>query len=340
MFPTHRRVNIGASPGYSAQLTSFQMPDHSPLFHSKNRHQGHYDFSRLAKVNPELRTLLITNQHGATSIDFANPVAVKALNAAILKVDYGVVEWDIPEGQLCPPIPGRADYIHCLADLLTASNGGKYPQKKRLDVLDIGTGASGIYPLLGIAEYGWHFVASDINPDSLNNVQKILLANPFINERITLRLQNDPNAIFSQIVTQNDWFDLAMCNPPFHTSLAEAQAGAQRKWSNLGKVSESNAPAPLLNFGGQGAELWCPGGELKFIERMIKESAAIRGQCFWFTCLVSKSANLAPLKAALKHVNVHDLREIKMAQGNKQSRFLAWTFLNPAQQAGWKKMRW
>ncbi|MBC3863535.1 23S rRNA (adenine(1618)-N(6))-methyltransferase RlmF [Undibacterium jejuense] len=316
------------------------MPTTVQPFHAKNRHQGQYDFARLTQASPALQGFITSNQHGGTSIDFSDPLAVKTLNAAILKSDYSIIGWDIPEGQLCPPIPGRADYIHYLADLLSHSNNGKYPKKKRLDVLDVGTGASGIYPLLGVAEYAWHFVAADINQDSLNNVRQILSTNQALSERITLRLQSDPNAIFKHIVSKDDWFDLTMCNPPFHISLAEAQAGTQRKWRNLGKVSTSDEAAPLLNFGGQGAELWCPGGELAFIERMIKESADIQGQCFWFTCLVSKSANLAPLKTALKRAQVYELREVNMAQGNKQSRFLAWTFLNPVQQAGWKKMRW
>src|SRR5450830_1257395 len=207
-------------------------------------------------------------------------------------------------------------------------------------VRDIGTGASGIYPLLGVAEYGWHFVASDINADSLSNVQKILDSNPASSSQITLRLQHDPNTIFNNIIAPDDWFDLTMCNPPFHGSLAEAQEGTQRKWNNLSKKFTNDSATPVLNFGGQGAELWCLGGELAFIERMIKESTALSGRCFWFTCLVSKSANLAPLKVILKRVGVQEQREIAMAQGNKQSRFLAWTFLTPVQQTGWRKLRW
>ena len=42
------------------------------------------------------------------------------LNRAILMHHYGVKSWDIPAGYLCPPIPGRADYIHSVADLLAA----------------------------------------------------------------------------------------------------------------------------------------------------------------------------------------------------------------------------
>lgn len=317
-----------------------QPGQNSGKLHPRNRHQGRYDFSRLMAADTGLAAFVIQNGYGESSIDFADPAAVKALNRSLLKSDYGINDWDIPEQQLCPPVPGRADYLHHLEDLLTSSNKGVRPKRNLLAVLDIGTGANGIYPLIGASEYGWHFTATDINPDSLANVQRILDANPAIAGKIHLRLQPSADAIFDNIIGEDDWFDLSMCNPPFHTSMAEARAGSQRKWNNLGKEKLADATATILNFGGRDAELWCPGGEAAFIERMISESAKIPGQCFWFTTLVAKAENLPVLKAALRRVNALEVREVAMRQGNKRSRFLAWTFLTPSQQAAWKKMRW
>ncbi len=302
--------------------------------HPRNRHQGRYDFARLILADAALAGFLSANAHGEHGIDFADPAAVKTLNRALLKDSYGIVGWDIPEHNLCPPVPGRADYVHYLADLLAGSNQGVIPKKKLLHALDIGTGANCIYPLIGASEYRWQFVAADINPASLANAQAILDANPALAQKITLRLQSSPNAIFSNVVRDDDWFDLSMCNPPFHASLKEAREGTQRKWQNLGKENAS------LNFGGQDAELWCPGGELAFIQRMIKESANIPTRCFWFTTLVSKSASLPGIYAALKIAKVHEHKTIAMSQGQKQSRLVAWTFLNPVQQAAWRKLRW
>ncbi len=309
-------------------------------FHPNNRHQGHYDFERLCLCYPLLTDFIIYLKDGEKSINFTDPIAVKTLNAAILKADYQINSWDIPEGQLCPPIPGRADYLHYLADLLRQSHQGKLPKNKHLTVLDIGTGASGIYPLLGVTEYGWHFIAVDINTASLCNIERILAMNPTHSSHISLRLQPDADAIFKHVIHDDDWVDITMCNPPFHASLAEAQEGTRRKWSNLNKKMLGSTDTPILNFGGQGAELWCPGGELAFIERMIRESVNFSSRCFWFTCLVSKSANIPPLKALLKRVGAQEYREISMAQGNKKSRFLSWTFLTSTQQAGWRKLRW
>ena len=308
--------------------------------HPRNRHQGRYDFQRLIQANAALAHFVRVNAHGDQSIDFADPAAVKALNRALLKDSYGIQGWDILPHNLCPPVPGRADYIHYLADLLAASNKGVIPKGKSIHVLDIGTGANCIYPLIGQCEYSWRFVATDINAESLANAQSVLDANPVLAPHISLRLQASPNAIFSGIVLDDDWFDLTLCNPPFHVSQAEASAGTQRKWKNLGKPGNETSTQPNLNFGGQDAELWCAGGEEGFIQRMIGESKQISTRCFWFTTLVSKSSSLPGIYAALNRAGVQEHKTIAMSQGQKQSRLVAWTFLNPTQQAGWRKLRW
>ena len=307
--------------------------------HPRNRHQGRYDFARLMKADEELAALVTVNAHGEQSIDFSDAAAVKALNRALLKDSYGIQAWDIPPGYLCPPIPGRADYVHCLADLLAGSNHGKVPRGHGIRVLDIGVGANCIYPLVGHSEYGWQFVGSDINPASLANAQTILDRNPGLPAAINLRLQASASDIFTGIVGDDDWFDLSLCNPPFHASLKEAGAGTQRKWQNLGK-QESGAASAGLNFGGQEAELWCAGGEEAFIKRLIRESAQIPTRVFWFSTLVSKSASLPGIHAALKQAGAQDSKTVAMSQGQKQSRLVAWTFLNAAQKAAWAKLRW
>lgn len=314
--------------------------------HPRNRHQGRYDFPRLIQADVALGSFVRVNAHSEQGIDFADPVAVRALNRALLQDSYGIQAWDIPPHNLCPPVPGRADYVHYLADLLATSNHGAIPRGRSIQVLDIGTGANCIYPLIGHSEYGWSFVATDINAASLANARAILDANPALARQITLRLQPDPNAIFNGIVLDDEWFDLSLCNPPFHASPDEAGAGTQRKWKNLGKLNSAGKQdaaietSPGLNFGGQDAELWCAGGEEAFIRRMISESMQISTRCFWFTTLVSKSASLPAIYAALQRAGVQAHKTIAMSQGQKQSRLVAWTFLNSTQQAGWRKLRW
>ncbi len=283
--------------------------------HPRNLHRNRYDFKQLIAASPQLAAFVFHNAYGDESIDFANPLAVRALNCALLLHHYGIQGWDIPQQYLCPPIPGRADYLHYLADL----PGIDQKDAHQVRVLDIGTGANCIYPLIGNRVYGWQFVGSDIDPAALANAQGILDANPGLNEAIKLRLQTSRKKIFTGVVHEGEVFDLVMCNPPFHSSLAEANSGTQRKWKNLGKK-----PAQALNFGGQGAELWCHGGEEAFVCGMIAESVAVNSR--WFTSLISKSASLPGIYRALNKAGVSESRTIEMAQGQKKSRIVAWTF--------------
>lgn len=291
--------------------------------HPRNKHQGRYDFEALSLTNPDLKTFIKLNAYHDASIDFANPTAVKALNKALLAEHYNILNWDIPDQFLCPPIPGRADYIHFLADLLNAD------EKQKIKGLDIGIGANAIYPLIGHREYHWQFIGTDINPIAIKNAQEILDANR-LNDVIQLRFQNNPNSIFKGSIQANDLFDFSMCNPPFHASPEEAKSGSQRKINWLYKNTRNHLNKklkPKLNFGGQGEELYCEGGELGFILRMIEESEIYKKQCRWFTTLVSKANHLHKIERALKNIGAIKIQTIQMSQGQKQSRFVAWSFM-------------
>ncbi|WOT06916.1 23S rRNA (adenine(1618)-N(6))-methyltransferase RlmF [Shewanella sp. DAU334] len=320
--------------------------------HPRNKHNAGYDFTALMSSYPELKPFVSLNPYGNLSIDFAAADAVKALNGALLKHDYGVDFWAIPQGFLCPPIPGRADYIHHVADLLAVKKTSKkrIPKGDKVQVLDIGTGANVIYPLLGIQSYGWQFVGSDVDPVSIKNAQTIFANNPAISGKFAARLQNNPQHIFHGIIGKNDRFDVTLCNPPFHASLAEATAGTARKLSNLAANRAAKAgqkmptvstqsEADSLNFGGQKAELWCDGGEKQFLRNMITESQRFAAQCLWFTTLVSKKENLKPAQALLEKVKASEVKVIEMHQGNKITRILVWTFLTRQQQQLWQQYR-
>ena len=293
--------------------------------HPRNQHSAGYDFVRLGAQTPELEAFTIRNPLGQTTIDFQDTKAVRMLNRALLKTHYNIDFWDIPTGYLCPPIPGRVDYIHYLADLLAESNNQEIPRGRHIKALDIGTGASLVYPLIGQSEYGWHFTGVDIDSGALKSARQICEFNKL---KITLRRQHKPDNIFRDVIEANDVFHITMCNPPFHSSMEQANKGTQRKWANLGKGHSKK-----LNFGGQNAELWCPGGEITFVARMIEQSMEFAGQCMWFTSLVSKKDNLQPLSRILEKARVVDFKVVEMAQGQKTSRFIAWTYMNKKQRA-------
>ncbi|WP_205341512.1 23S rRNA (adenine(1618)-N(6))-methyltransferase RlmF [Denitrificimonas caeni] len=303
------------------------------LLHPRNRHQGRYDFAALIAVEPRLKAFMIINPYGKDSIDFANPAAVRVFNAALLNQLYGIKSWRIPDGYLCPPVPGRADYIHGLADLLALDAQGEIPQGADFTVLDVGTGANCIYPLLGQHDYGWRFIASDIDPQALTSAAETLAANG-LDKVIELRLQSDKSAFFKGVLRADERVICTLCNPPFHSSASEATSGSERKWRNLGK-QDPQRKLPTLNFGGKSNELWCKGGELTFVRNMIKESKDYAAQVLWFTTLVSKSAHIRLLQRVLKQVGAVDVQVCSMAQGQKQSRFLAWSFHSAEQRKNW-----
>lgn len=292
--------------------------------HPQNIHQGRYDLPALALTVPELQEVIFTNAYGQLSLDFANPNAVKLLNKALLLHFYDLVFWDIPEGYLCPPIPGRADYVLHVGDLLALDNNQKVPQGPEIRVLDIGTGANLIYPVVGTSLFGWNFVGTEIEFQALSNAAEIIAANTRLVDKVALRYQADPLAIFQTVMEEGDYFDLSICNPPFHESAEVALQGSQRKVNNLNK----NVPVnPVLNFGGQASELWTAGGEIGFIGRMIQESVTFHNQVGWFTVLVSKAAHLSYFQSQLEKAGVKSQLIIEMGQGNKRSRILAWSFL-------------
>ncbi len=309
-----------------------------PGLHPRNQHGGRYDFARLIAACPDLAAYVAPNAYGDLSLDFADASAVRALNRALLKADYGVAGWNLPDRYLCPPIPGRADLLHYLADLLAQSNGNVVPRGATVRVLDIGVGANCVYPLIGHSEYGWSFVGSDIDRPALANAQAILDANPSHRQAVELRHQAARQSIFSGVLRDDERFDLVLCNPPFHSSLEEAQRGSARKWKNLGRQA-ADEKAPRLNFGGRSDELCCAGGEQGFIGRMIEQSAAYASNCLWFTSLVAKAATLPAVYRALKSAGVRDSLTIAMAQGQKQSRIVAWSYLDARERQAWRNAR-
>ena len=286
-------------------------------FHAKNKHQGRYDLQALKEACPELVSHVKKNNFGVESINFFDAVAVKTLNKALLKDYYGV-EWDIPNMYLCPPIPGRADYIHHVAQLLGSKKEGS-----SVKCLDIGVGANSIYPIIGFMEYGWSFVGSDTDVQALESAKNIVEMNPALESKLELRYQSKPENIFYGIIKEGEKFDLTICNPPYHKSQEEAEKGNLRKLKNL-KGEKTDKVS--LNFGGKSNELWCEGGEVEFVKNIIRQSKVYSKSCTWFTTLVSKETNLKKAYQNLEHVKALTIKTIPMGQGQKQSRILAWSF--------------
>lgn len=289
------------------------MEKNAKNLHPRNKFNQSYDIERLAKNVPDLRKYLLNLYDDQLSVDFTQPEAVFHLNKALLKTTYGIKGWRILPNSLVPTVPGRLNYIHYLADLLGEKKGAQ------VHILDIGTGSSLIYPILGVKEYGWSFTGTDTHIPSLTNAKGILKDNPDLAKQIRLRQQNDSKKILEDMILPGEYFDAIMCNPPFFKSSEDHAQSVARKNHNLRISSDAES-----NYKGLATELWTLGGEKKFITQLIYDSFTFKKQIGYCTTLVSNKENLKPLRAILEYHKVEDIRVISMNQGNKINRILAW----------------
>jgi 23S rRNA (adenine1618-N6)-methyltransferase len=310
------------------------VPPRKSSMHERNIHREGYDMMRLTERCPYLKPFVITSPAGTLTIDFTDPRSVTVLNTALLESSYDVTDWKLPDGYLCPSVPGRADYMHHAADLLAMHNGGTIPRGASVNVLDLGVGAGVIYPILGVHSYGWSFTGSDIDEAALSNATLICQSNEGLQENVRLRLQKNAGHFFKGVIGKEEAFDLVVCNPPFYANEQEALEASNRKWRNLGKRETTGR-----NFGGMSHELYCEGGELTFIRDMIAESFFFARKVYWFTTLVSRQEHIHDLRRALNRVRPTEAHVIPMSQGQKSSRILAWTFLDKSQQQHWRESR-
>jgi len=305
--------------------------------HPRNKHNTRYDFKALMACHPALAPFVKLNTYNDESIDFSDAEAVKALNSALLKKFYTIDTWDIPNGYLCPPIPGRADYIHHIADALANKNKGRIPKGDNIKCLDVGVGASCVYPIIGTNEYGWSFIGSDVDPVSIESANNITKNNERLTQRVSIRLQENKKDFFYGVISKEEKVDITICNPPFHASAEDAANSTQRKLNNL--THKKNKPI-IRNFGGTNIELWCDGGERKFVLDMIRESKKFSKSVFMFSTLLSKQSNVKAVEMALKEADARSVKTIPMGQGNKSSRIIVWSFLNANEQMSWIKEQW
>jgi len=343
--------------------------------HPRNFFKGSYDMDRLASAYPTFDQYIIQpsallpkdkkNNNRNTkktrkrpTINFSDPKAVRSLNTALLVSDYGIKPnfADIlPEDALVPPIPGRADYVHHVADVILSdlnnntSSSSNIP--KNIKGMDIGTGASCIYPLIATSCHeGWKMIASEINPVSILSAREIVKTND-LDDKIDVRQQDQSENIFDGILLENESIDFAMCNPPFYSSAEEFQAENARKRRGLAKGgANKNKRVPQKqqqenkdnggsnNFGGTASELWCEGGEIAFVSKIIQESSS-NVNCLWFSSLVSRKRHLEIIEKKLGFVKPKKVHRISLGAGTKQSYLLFWSFLSEKQRQQWAKER-
>lgn len=288
--------------------------------HKRNKHIHGYDLKKLKAAYKGLSHHIIQLNEKET-IDFSNPKSVFELNKALLIADYKLKFWQPTANSLCPAVPGRADYIHHLADLLAKSNNGEIPTGKDIKILDIGTGSSIIYPIIGAQEYNWDFVGTEIDRASVHQAEVNVNKNIWLKKKIKLRFQDEREKILDGIIFPEDKFDAIMCNPPFFKSREDNWTKSTKKFQNLKKDTDA---LTVQNFAGHPNELWCPGGEKAFITQLIYDSQKYKKHIQWTTSLVSSKEHLKPLISVLEYHKAAQIEIIEMEQGQKKMRILAW----------------
>ncbi|KAL4462092.1 hypothetical protein ABPG74_000937 [Tetrahymena malaccensis] len=244
-----------------------------------------WDFDELAIHYPPLNDYVFMNERGRTTIDWTNTAAHKTLNQAILAVQFKIKYWDMPEDQLIPTIPSRLNYLEWIHKKLQSLKINS-EQNNQIKAIDIGTGASAIYPILGSSKYNWSFIATELSEDSFKNAQKIVNNNPQLKNKVELR--KSQGNIFKDIIQKSDGdISFSMCNPPFFSEHEE-----KKIWINA-QMREN--------------EYICEGGELQFLQQIFEESKIFANQIKIFTSLVGKQASFEQFVLFLKQQNIQNL---------------------------------
>lgn len=155
----------------------------------------------------------------------------RTLTKVLLKRDFGL-EWDMPDSHLVPGLTGRINYLNWINEVLSllpsqegkTCNSGSVAiteattRRTIVNGIDIGTGASCIYPLLGHSLYSWKFMATDIDIESIESARKIVSMN-HLEDSIQIVQRTPEQPLLEGVVKEG--VDFCMCNPPFFSSAEE-----------------------------------------------------------------------------------------------------------------------
>ncbi|RDW69312.1 hypothetical protein BP6252_08332 [Coleophoma cylindrospora] len=277
-------------------------------------YQEEIDFSKLALQDADFAKVLKSNGQ----LDFSNPEAVQQLTKSLLKRDFGL-KTSLPSDRLCPPVPNRLNYIlwvQALLDCTSHTYTDTYDPERQVLGLDVGTGASCIYPLLGCAQRpNWRFAGTDIDDKSLKYAQENIQLNN-LDGRVKLLKTSASGHLLPLDRLGFENIDFTMCNPPFYESNAEMLALAQSKQR-----------PPNSACTGSANEMVTPGGEVAFITKMISESLLLRDRVQWYTSMCGRFSSITALIEILRKHEIDNYAIAELVQGSKTRRWvIAWSF--------------
>uniref|UniRef100_A0A672JBD1 U6 small nuclear RNA (adenine-(43)-N(6))-methyltransferase n=1 Tax=Salarias fasciatus TaxID=181472 RepID=A0A672JBD1_SALFA len=278
--------------------------------HPRNRYKDKPpDFAYLASKYPDFQQHVHTSLAGRPVVNFKEPEAVRALTCTLLKEDFGLTI-QIPLERLIPTVPLRLNYIHWVEDL---TDGQKQPRRG----IDIGTGASCIYPLLGATMNGWYFLATEVDDICFDYATKNVEQNN-LSELVKVVKVPQKTLLMDALKEETEIvYDFCMCNPPFFANQLEAKGVNSR--------NSRRPPPSSVNTGGV-TEIMAEGGELEFVKRIIHDSLQLKKRLRWYSCMLGKKCSLAPLKEELRKQGVPKVTHTEFCQGRTMRWALAWSF--------------
>ncbi|XP_022451184.1 RNA N6-adenosine-methyltransferase METTL16 isoform X1 [Delphinapterus leucas] len=286
----------------------------SKSMHARNRYKDKPpDFAYLASKYPDFQQHVQINLNGRVSLNFKDPEAVRALTCTLLREDFGL-SIDIPLERLIPTVPLRLNYIHWVEDLIGHQDSDKSTLRRGID---IGTGASCIYPLLGTTLNGWYFLATEVDDMCFNYAKKNVEQNN-LSDLIKVVKVPQKTLLMDALKEESEIiYDFCMCNPPFFANQLEAKGVNSR--------NPRRPPPSSVNTGGI-TEIMAEGGELEFVKRIIHDSLQLQKRLRWYSCMLGKKCSLAPLKEELRIQGVPKVTYTEFCQGRTMRWALAWSF--------------
>lgn len=242
----------------------------------------------------------------------------RQLTQSLLRADFNLT-LTLPPDRLCPPVPVRWNYIRWIQDLLDTSSESytdRYDASRHVVGLDIGVGASAIYPLLATATRAeWRMFGTDVDAHSFEWAGRNVEANG-LRKRVRLVRVREEGPLIPLETLGVEGLDFVMTNPPFYSS------GEDMRSSYISKA----APPSAVCTGAEN-EMICPGGDVGFVSRMVEESLVLGEKVQWYTAMLGKMASLQEVVRLLKEKGVRNWAVSSLQPGKRTKRWaVAWSF--------------
>lgn len=268
-------------------------------------------------------------------IDFKNQESIRILTKCLLKRDFEL-DVDLPKDKLVPTLPLRFNYILWIQDILD-----QFDLKENITGIDIGTGASCIYCLLASKSKSWRMFGTEIDECNLKVARENVLRNQ-LQDKITVLSQDQTDLnFFSKLFDshpQLESVDFCMVNPPFfkyklHPCLIDTQFhSAVSLFRSISDVENAKnrtrkRKLPKSVIRGSQHEIVCDGGEVEFVNRLIKESLELKNRIKFYSSMLGHKSSLTTILVNLREAGISNLSSTEFVQGKTTRWGVVWSFL-------------